>query len=87
MQEISFPPDAVDDYTREPNNSYLKLASTYEARSQRDIEAISRLQAEVIELQKELEITRNEVRRYEMLLRNAMQREIELKAQLSSNQN
>ncbi|MBL8205863.1 MAG: hypothetical protein JNM09_16635 [Blastocatellia bacterium] len=42
------------------------------------------MQAEISLLQEELERSRNEVKRYDMLLRNTKQREHELRAELAS---
>ena len=91
MQEILLLPEvseeASETVTRKPPSPVLKLASAPETRSQRDNELIARLQKEIAVLQAELEKSRNEVRRYEMLLRNAKQRELELRAEwMSSSQ-
>lgn len=84
MQELRVSPETLDDSVPKPQNAVLKIVSANEPRSQRDIELIARLQAEVSSLQKELERSRNEIKRYDMLLRNAKQREHELRADLSS---
>ena len=83
MQELSINPETPDDSVPKPQNTVLKIVSANEPRSQRDIELIARLQAEVGILQEELERSRNEVKRYDMLLRNAKQREHELRADLA----
>lgn len=83
MQELRIHPETPDDSVPKPQNSVLKIVSANEPRSQRDIELIARLQAEVSILQEELERSRNEVKRYDMLLRNAKQREHELRADLA----
>lgn len=86
MREIQLPPEVSDETSetmvRKPPAPVLKLASAPEVRSQRDIEVIARLQKEVAVLQAELEKARNEIARYEVLLRNAKQRELELRAEL-----
>lgn len=86
MREIQLPPEVSDEpsetIARKPPSPVLKLASAPEVRSQRDIEVIARLQKEVAILQAELEKARNEITRYEALLRNAKQRELELRADL-----
>jgi chromosome segregation ATPase len=84
MQELRVNPETLDDSVPKPQNAVLKIVSANEPRSQRDIELIARLQAEIASLQQELERSRNEVKRYDMLLRNAKQREHELRAELSS---
>jgi ABC-type phosphate transport system auxiliary subunit len=84
MQELRVNPEPLDDSVQKPQNSVLKIVSATEPRSQRDIELIARLQAEVSILQEELERSRNEVKRYDMLLRNAKQREHELRAEMAS---
>ena len=84
MQELRINPEALDDSVPKPQNSVLKIVSANEPRSQRDIELIARLQAEVSILQEELERSRNDVKRYDALLRNAKQREHELRADLTS---
>ena len=83
MQELRLNPEPLDDSVQKPQNSVLKIISATEPRSQRDIELIARLQAEIAILQEELERSRNEVKRYDMLLRNAKQREHELRAELA----
>ena len=83
MQELRVNPETPDDSVPKPQNTVLKIVSATEPRSQRDIELIARLQAEVAILQEELERSRNEVKRYDMLLRNAKQREHELRADLA----
>ena len=83
MQELRINPETPDDSVPKPQNTVLKIVSANEPRSQRDIELIARLQAEVGILQEELERSRNEVKRYDMLLRNAKQREHELRADLA----
>lgn len=87
MQEMQLPLDVSDDAARKPPSPVLKLASAPEARSQRDIDLIARLQKEVSALQAELEKSRNEVIRYEALLRNAQQREMELRVELMPGRN
>ena len=84
MQELRVSPETYEDSAQKPQNAVLKIVSANEPRSQRDIELIARLQAEVSSLQKELERTRNEVKRYDTLLRNAKQREHEIRAELTS---
>ncbi len=84
MQELRVNPETLEDSVPKPQNSVLKIVSATEPRSQRDIELIARLQAEVAILQEELERSRNEVKRYDMLLRNTKQREHELRADLAS---
>ncbi|HEX4948179.1 MAG TPA: hypothetical protein VFZ34_16015 [Blastocatellia bacterium] len=84
MQELRFSPDTFDDSVPKPQNPVLKIVSANEPRSQHDIELIARLQAEISLLQEELERSRNEIKRYDMLLRNAKQREHELRVELSS---
>lgn len=84
MQELRVNPEPLEDSVQKPQNPVLKIVSANEPRSQRDVELISRLQAEVAHLQKELERAKNENKRYEMLLRNAQQREHELRAELAS---
>jgi ABC-type phosphate transport system auxiliary subunit len=84
MQELRVNPEPLDDSVQKPQNSVLKIVSATEPRSQRDIELIARLQAEISILQEELERSRNEVKRYDMLLRNAKQREHELRAEMAS---
>ena len=84
MQELRVNPEALEDSVQKPQNSVLKIVSATEPRSQRDIELIARLQTEVAILQEELERSRNEVKRYDMLLRNAKQREHELRAEMAS---
>ncbi len=91
MQEILLPSEAFDEasetVTRKPPSPVLKLALAPETKSQRDSELIARLQKEIAVLQAELEKSRSEVKRYEMLLRNARQREVELRAEwMSSSQ-
>lgn len=85
MREIQLHPEISDEVletiARKSSASVLKLASAPEVRSQRDVELIARLQKEIAVLQAELERSRNEVTRYEMLLRNAKQRELELRAE------
>lgn len=71
---------------RKPLAPLLRLASPPEARSQRDSELIGRLQKEIAALQMELEKAKQEILRYEMLLRNAKQREIELRAEMRPRQ-
>lgn len=83
MQELRVNPDPLEDSAQKPQNSVLKIVSANEPRSQRDIELIARLQAEISSLHEELERSRNEVKRYDMLLRNAKQREHELRADLA----
>lgn len=83
MQELRVNPETPEDSIPKPQNTVLKIVSATEPRSQRDIELIARLQAEVASLQEELERSRNEVKRYEMLLRNAKQREHELRAEIA----
>ena len=83
MQELRINSETPDDSVPKPQNTVLKIVSANEPRSQRDIELIARLQAEVGILQEELERSRNEVKRYDMLLRNAKQREHELRADLA----
>ena len=84
MQELRVNPEALEDSVQKPQNSVLKIVSATEPRSQRDIELIARLQTEVAILQEELERSRNEVKRYDMLLRNTKQREHELRAEMAS---
>ncbi len=84
MQELRVNPEPLDDSVQKPQNSVLKIVSATDPRSQRDIDLIARLQAEVSILQEELERSRNEVKRYDMLLRNAKQREHELRAEMAS---
>jgi hypothetical protein len=84
MQELRLNPEPPDDSVPKPQNTVLKIVSAQEPRSQRDAELIARLQAEIAILQEDLERSRNEVKRYDMLLRNAKQREHELRAELSS---
>ena len=84
MQELRLNPEPLEDSVPKPQNSVLKIVSANEPRSQRDIELIARLQTEVSILQEELERSRNEVKRYDMLLRNAKQREHELRADMAS---
>ena len=84
MQELRVNPEALEDSVQKPQNSVLKIVSATEPRSQRDIELIARLQTEVAILQEELERSRNEVKRYDMLLRNTKQREHELRADMAS---
>lgn len=84
MQELRVSPETPDDSVPKPQNAILKIVSANEPRSQRDIELIARLQAEISHLQEELERTRNEVKRYDLLLRNAKQREHELRAEMAS---
>jgi capsule polysaccharide export protein KpsE/RkpR len=84
MQELRVNPEPLEDSIQKPQNPVLKIVSANESRSQRDVELISRLQAEITHLQKELERARNENNRYEALLRNAKQREHELRAELAS---
>jgi predicted RNase H-like nuclease (RuvC/YqgF family) len=84
MQELRVNPEPLEDSVPKPQNPVLKIVSANEPRSQRDNELISRLQAEVAHLQQELERAKNENKRYEMLLRNAQQREHELRAELAS---
>ena len=85
MQEILLPSEvsaeAPETVTRKPSPPVLKLASAPETRSQRDSELIARLQKEIAVLQVALEKSRNEITRYETLLRNAKQREWELRAE------
>ncbi len=83
MQELRVNLEPLEDSIQKPQNSVLKIVSASEPRSQRDIELIARLQAEIAILQEELERSRNEVKRYDMLLRNAKQREHELRAEIS----
>ena len=83
MHEMQLPIEEPDDAARKPPSPVLKLASAPEPRSQRDIELIARLQKEISVLQAELEKSKNEVVRYEALLRNAKQREMELRADLA----
>ncbi len=83
MQELRLNPESLEDSVPKPQSSVLKIVSATDPRSQRDIELIARLQAEVSILQEELERSRNEVKRYDMLLRNAKQREHELRADLA----
>ena len=83
MQELRVNPEPLDDSVQKPQNSVLKIVSATEPRSQRDIELNARLQVEIAILQEELERSRNEVKRYGMLLRNAKQREHELRAELA----
>ena len=87
MQEMMLPPEVSDETARKPPSQVLKLAPAPETRAQRDIELIARLQKEVAGLQAELEKSKNEVARYETLLRNARQRERELRAELAPNTN
>lgn len=84
MQELRVSPDTFEDSVPKPQNTVLKIVSANEPRSERDIELIARLQSEIALLQEELERSRNEIKRYDMLLRNAKQREHELRADLSS---
>lgn len=86
MQEMLLPleEEEPDDAKRKPQPPFLKLASVSETRSPRDVELIARLQKEIATLQMELEKSRNEVARYEALLRNAKQRELELRAELTT---
>lgn len=83
MQELRVNLEPLEDSIPKPQHSVLKIVSANEPRSQRDIELIARLQAEIAILQEELERSRNEVKRYDMLLRNAKQREHELRAEIS----
>ncbi len=87
MQELRLNPEPLEDSVQKPQNSVLKIVSANEPRSQRDIELVARLQAELANLQEELERSRNEVKRYDMLLRNAKQREHELRAEMASGRN
>ncbi|HEX4946941.1 MAG TPA: hypothetical protein VFZ34_09765 [Blastocatellia bacterium] len=84
MQEMQLPPEVPEEVPRKPQATILKLASAPETRSPRDIELIARLQKEIALLQVELEKSRNEVVRYEALLRNAKQREMEMRAELTA---
>jgi hypothetical protein len=84
MREIFLPLEESDDTTQKPQSPVLKLAAVSETRSQRDIELIARLQKEIAALEAELEKSRNEVARYEALLRNAKQRELELRAEMGT---
>ena len=84
MQELRVNPELPEDSVPKPQNAVLKIVSANEPRSQRDIELIARLQAEISHLQEELERTRNEVKRYDLLLRNAKQREHEIRAEMAS---
>jgi ABC-type phosphate transport system auxiliary subunit len=83
MQEMLLPLEESDDTTQKPQPHLLKLASAAETRAPRDVELIARLQKEIAILQTELEKSRNEVARYEVLLRNAQQRERELRAEMN----
>lgn len=88
MQEILLPSEvsaeASENIARKPISPILKLALAPETRSQRDSELIARLQKEIAVLQAQLEKSRSEARRYEVLLRNAKQREVELRAEWMS---
>ena len=87
MQEMQLPVEVSEDATRKLPSQVLKLASAPDTRTQRDIELIAQLKKEVAVLQVELAKSQNEVTRYEMLLRNARQREREIRAELASNTN
>jgi hypothetical protein len=78
--------ESAETVVRKPLSPLLKLASPPEARSQRDSELIGRLQKEIAALQMELEKAKQEILRYEMLLRNAKQRELELRAEMRPRQ-
>ncbi|MFN7929592.1 MAG: hypothetical protein U0Y68_16930 [Blastocatellia bacterium] len=79
--------ETADTVARRPSSPVLKLATPPESKVQRDPELVARLQKEITILQMELEKARQEITRYEMLLRNAKQREIELRAELRPRQN
>lgn len=88
MQENLLPSEEepAEAVARKPISLLLKLAPPPEARSQRDSELIGRLQKEIAVLQMELEKAKQEILRYEMLLRNAKQRELELRAEMRPRQ-
>lgn len=79
---LETPDEASELVARKPLSPILKLAPSPEPKVLRDNEVIARLQKEITVLQIELEKAKKEIIRYEMLLRNAKQRERELRAEM-----
>ena len=83
IQLVNQPLVNTDTLVERPLNNISRFESAAEQRLRRALEQISELQAEVRSLRDELARTERISANYELLLRNAIVREQELRAQLA----